>query len=79
MDNQYAIMKTHLYRRIGILKARAERAEQALADLVDRHHRTVTVSRLHDPENQDWRECPCLTCAAAADVLRDITHVETST
>lgn len=74
----YARTKQHLYRRIETLKARAERAETALAALADLHHRTITNSRLHDPERQEWRDCPCRSCEAAMSVLRDVTHVETS-
>jgi hypothetical protein len=42
----------------------------ALADLADKHHRTVRGSRKHDPERiEDFRDCPCLTCKAAAAAL----------
>lgn len=59
---EYARMKTHLYSRIDTLKERAERAEAALIKLIDHHHRTTVGSALHDPENQDWPDCTCLSC-----------------
>lgn len=59
---EYARTKELLYHRIDILRERAERAETALLGLVDLHHRTLTGSKLHDPENIDWPECPCKTC-----------------
>lgn len=72
----YVRVKLHLYHRIAVLQARAERAETALAALADQHHRTLTNSKLHDPENQDWRSCPCKTCQAAASVLDGVTHTD---
>jgi hypothetical protein len=56
---------------VCLLIVRAERAEKALRLVVDAHHRTVTPSKLHDPENQDWRDCPARTCGAARAVLAD--------
>lgn len=49
---------------------RAGRAEALLRRVAQVHHGTITPSRLHDPENQDWDVCPCLTCAAVARLLR---------
>lgn len=39
--------------------------------LADQHHRTLTNSRLHNPEHiADFAECPCLPCRKAAAALR---------
>lgn len=77
---EYARVKTHLYGRIETLKARAERAETALIELVELHHRTITGSKLHDPENQSWAQCACKTCLAVAELLpekaEDARHAE---
>lgn len=43
--------------------------EDALVYLVDRHHRTLTGSRKHDPENRDWTDCECKTCEKVRHVL----------
>lgn len=41
--------------------------ESALAKLADLHHRTLTGSKLHDPERVlDWRDCACRSCRDAA-------------
>jgi hypothetical protein len=49
---------------LTVANGNANRLRAALADLADKHHRTVVNSKLHDPENQDWRNCPCFTCEA---------------
>ena len=42
----------------------------ALAHMADIHHRTLTGSRLHDPERiVDFTDCGCLTCRFVADTL----------
>lgn len=66
---EYARVKTHLYGRIDTLRARAERAERALATLADIHHRTKVGSKLHDPEQCVWQDCICRTCASVQQVL----------
>lgn len=40
-------------------------AVEALCKLADLHHRTLTGSKKHDPENQDWTECECKSCRLA--------------
>lgn len=40
-------------------------AVEALVKLADLHHRTVTGSKKHDPENRDWAECECESCRLA--------------
>jgi hypothetical protein len=51
------------YKEIARLKAAKDTVIARLADI---HHRTVTGSRNHDPENTpDFRRCPCLTCREA--------------
>ena len=37
-----------------------------LVKLTEIHHNTIRPSKKHDPENQDWRDCPCLTCKRVA-------------
>ncbi len=38
--------------------------------LADLHHRTLTGSRLHDPERiERFRDCPCLSCQRVAGLL----------
>lgn len=54
---------------------RLEEVEHRLAVtlryLAAEHHRTLTNSRLHDPEHIDsFTECPTLTCRKAAATLR---------
>jgi hypothetical protein len=45
---------------------------QGLAKLADQHHRTLTGSRLHDPERiTDFRDCSCVTCRSAAQLLSE--------
>lgn len=44
----------------------------ALVRLTDQHHRTLTNSRLHDPEHiVDFRDCLCLTCKTTALLLSE--------
>lgn len=45
------------------------RLRVALVALVDLHHRTVTMSKKHDPGNRDWNECDCRTCRAVQEAL----------
>lgn len=47
-----------------LARARIQELKTALEKLADQHHRTLTGSKFHDPENQSWRKCPCLTCRA---------------
>lgn len=51
------------------LSALVEELEAALAWLADIHHRTMTGSKLHDPEHKSFRDCPCGTCRAARSAL----------
>lgn len=45
----------------------------ALRHVADIHHRTLTPSRLHDPERQiDFEACECLTCKMATAALRGV-------
>jgi hypothetical protein len=46
--------------------------QTALFKLADKHHRTLTGSKLHDPEKEArfWH-CECLTCKAATKALLD--------
>lgn len=72
---EYARMKSHYIERTERLMERAERAEELLLKLVDQHHRMLTPSRLHDPKNQHWPECQCLTCSAVAELLPEQAQV----
>jgi hypothetical protein len=35
-------------------REKRKRAEDMLVKIIDRHHRCLTASNLHDPEHQDW-------------------------
>lgn len=45
------------------------RLAETMVKLADRHHCTITNSRLHDPGRIDWTECPCRTCVSAQAAL----------
>ena len=47
-----------------------EELVEALAKLADKHHRTLTGSKLHDPETKDFWDCECLTCKKAVEIIR---------
>lgn len=49
--------------------AENEKLREELRWLVDQHHRTLTGSAKHDPENLDWTECPCGSCSRVAFLL----------
>lgn len=52
------------------LEQRADAAKDALVALADAHHRTITGSRLHDPEHiEDFRDCPAKSCQKARTAL----------
>ena len=55
--------------RHNALLERVTVLERALEELADLHHRTLSGSRRHDPENRDWRDCPCLSCRGAREAL----------
>lgn len=56
--------------QIKELHADNERLREALRDLAQRHHDTITGSRLHDPESiASFTDCSCKSCVAAASVL----------
>lgn len=61
-----------LYKRIDELQRRARVTEKALVELTDLHHRTLTNSRLHNPQSQEWFNCTCLTCLKTASLLPNI-------
>ena len=42
-----------------------------LVRIIDRHHRCLKGSSLHDPERQDWPECLCLSCEGVRLLLPD--------
>jgi hypothetical protein len=62
---------------VPLAVARKERSRSrslvaALVKLTDQHHRTLTGSRLHDPERiSDFRACPCLTCKTTTLLLSE--------
>lgn len=50
-------------------QAELDRLRAALEALAERHHTSIKASRLHDPHNLDWRECPAKSCTAARSAL----------
>lgn len=50
---------------------RARTLSETLRYLADLHHRTLTGSKKHDPENVvSFEDCECLTCRKATDAIR---------
>lgn len=54
------------------LMAEIRRLRTALQGLALTHHRTVTPSKKHDPENVEWTECPTGSCASARIALEKV-------
>lgn len=58
------------FRRAETAEALVGELRGALERLADLHHRTLTNSRLHDPERIDsFHDCPCKTCHDASAAL----------
>jgi len=56
--------------KLQVQRAHIDMLEAALRNLADTHHRTLTNSRLHDPEHiESFQDCPCMTCREAAAAL----------
>jgi hypothetical protein len=48
----------------------ADKLAVQLEKITDQHHRTLTNSRFHDPEQiESFEFCPCLTCQASTEIL----------
>lgn len=46
-----------------------DKMAKVLEHLATVHHNTLTGSKLHHPEEQNFRDCKCLTCQSAAEIL----------
>lgn len=68
MDKQ---ILTPAERVVNGLAAERAKFRETLIYLVDLHHRTLTGSKLHDPENLDWTDCPCKSCRRVKEVLEE--------
>lgn len=55
--------------RPDVSSTRIRQLEETLRHIIDVHHRTLTPSSWHDPENREWTQCDCNTCKKVKELL----------